>query len=90
VVGEFLVNGVAGIPALREVRTRCRDELALEANSLEELHQILLELEDDDGVDSWPASVGVALLDPAMNDAEIGDATQAAFETAPACSRSGR
>ncbi len=81
-VGEFLVNGVAGIPALREVRTRCRDELALEANSLEEHHQLHLELEVDDGVDARPASAGVALLDPATSDAEIELRLQMAAEVA--------
>jgi hypothetical protein len=69
VVGQVLIEGVAQVPAVRQVETRRGDELSLGANPLEEHHQ--LELEEDDRIDTGPAPVGVEFARPLADKRQV-------------------
>jgi hypothetical protein len=68
-VRQRLVEAVAEVPPDAEPILRQRQELALRADSLEEHHQV--ELEEDDGIDGRPASVGAGVPDPIPDEAEV-------------------
>jgi hypothetical protein len=57
VVREFLIEGIAEIPAVREVETRRLDELALGTDAFEKHDQ--LQLEKDHRVDARSTSRGL-------------------------------
>ncbi len=69
VVRQVLVERVAEVPAVGEVETRGRDELALGADPLEEHDE--LQLEEDDRVDARSAPLGVVLSNPLADEAQI-------------------
>ena len=69
VVGEFLIEGVAEVPAVGQVEAGGLDQLALGADPLEEHDQ--LELEEDDRVDARPAPLGVQLPRPVPDEAQV-------------------
>jgi hypothetical protein len=77
VVGQRLVKGVAEIPPMGEVETRRLDQLPLRANALEEHDQLEFE---DHRINGGAAPIGVQLLDPAADKAEIERALQMAVE----------
>jgi hypothetical protein len=69
VVGQVLVEGVAEVPAVRQVEDRRRDELALGADPLEEHDQ--RQFEEDDRVDVGPAALGVETAPPLSNASKV-------------------
>jgi hypothetical protein len=69
VIWQGLVQGVAQVPAMREIEAGGCDELALGADALEEHHQ--LQLEEDDRVDRGAAAVGIEFLHPPAHKAQV-------------------
>jgi hypothetical protein len=66
VVGEFFVERVAQVPAVRKVETGRFDELPLGADALEKHDE--LELEEDDRIDTQPAAVDIELQCPLAHE----------------------
>ncbi len=69
VVGKVLAEGVAEIPAVRQVEAGGFDQLAFGADALEEHHE--LELEEDDRIDARPAALGIQVAHPVAHEAQI-------------------
>ena len=76
--GSVLVQGVAQVPAVGQVEAGRLDQLPLGADPLEEHDQ--LQLEEDDRVDARPAALGIELLDPLPDEAEVELRLQMAVE----------
>ena len=68
-IGERLIQRVAEIPAVREVEAGRLDQLPLRADPLEEHDE--LQLEEDDRVDAGPTPLGIELLRPVADEAEV-------------------
>src|SRR6266536_6281161 len=69
VVRQRLVQAIAQIPAVAEMETRGVDEPALGAQALKE--EDVLELEEHDRVNRWPAAPSIAFLDPLATEAQV-------------------
>ena len=80
-VGKWLIQGVAKVPAVGQVEPGRLDQLALGADALEEHDQ--LELEEDDRVDTGAAALGVEVLDPFADEAQVELRIEVAVEVAP-------
>ncbi len=69
VVGQLLVQGVAEVPAVRQIEGGGFDQLALGADALEEQDE--LQLEEDHRVDTGPAPLGIQFPHPVPHEAQV-------------------
>ena len=63
VVGQFLIQGIAEVPAVSQVQTCALNEPEIRADALEKHHQ--LQPQVDDRIDARSAPLCVKLVDPA-------------------------
>jgi hypothetical protein len=78
VVGERLVQGVAEVPAVRQVQAGRLDELALGPQPFEEEDE--LELEEDHGIEARSTADGVPVADELAHEGQIEHPRQVAVE----------
>ncbi len=78
VVRQRLIQVIAQVPAMREVKRHRLHQLALGAQTLEEEDE--LELEEDDRVDAGSAALRVAIGHPLTHEVKIQDSLEVAVE----------
>jgi hypothetical protein len=69
VIGQVPVEGVAEVPAVRQVEAGRRDEVPFRADPLE-VHDEL-QLEENHGIDARPTPLGILLAGPLAHEAEV-------------------
>jgi len=78
VIGQALIEGVAQVPAVGQMQTGRRHQFALRADAFEEHDQ--LQLEEDHRIEAGPTALGVHLLHPLPDKAEVQGGLQVAVE----------